>query len=441
MTRPGLAAAAKLPLVLAILLLLPLPGRALTMEEATDQALANHPRIREFRHRARAQEERVGSERAAFWPAIETLYEYTRRDQFFGFFQTRDTSTFTATARYNLFNGFSDLASVREARSRLDASVYELEGVRHDVTLDTRTAFIGVLRARRNLEVARESVELLERQRRDAELFFKAGLTAKNELLEVEVELATASQALLQAESDLRVARQTLERMTGVPVGEEVTVEEFAFGTPMTLDEEPLARTMLERRSELGFLEASRRAEAYRKDAVAGEYYPAIDLSVSHFRFGETFAFEGRPDPLFDEDTQAAVTAEWTLFDGFRRRHDVRAAASEIRAIEERIRDTRDRLLLQLQTALADYRVSAGRIDLARTAVEQAEENYRITENQFRARVATSTDLLDARVFLTRARTEFNNAFYGLRQALATLERVVEHPLTPERAEGEAKGR
>jgi outer membrane protein len=105
--------------------------------------------------------------------------------------------------------------------------------------------------------------------------------------------------------------------------------------------------------------------------------------------------------------------------------------------IEERIRDTGDRLLLQLRTALADYRVSAGRIDLARKAVEQAEENYRITENQFRERVATTTDLLDARVFLARARTQFNNAFYGLRQALTALERVVEHPLiTPEPAFG-----
>jgi outer membrane protein len=427
MKQSGSAAAA--PLVLAVLLLLPASGRALTMEEATARALANNRRIEEFRHRAEAQEERVGSAKAAFWPEASVQYEYVWRDQFFGFFQTRDTSTFTATARYNLFNGFSDLARVREARSRRDGSVHELEGVRSDIALEARTAFIGILRARRNLEVARESVELLERQRRDAELFYKAGLIAKNELLEVEVELASVRQDFLSAQSDLRIARQTLERTMGVPLDEDVTIEEFVFVPPVDLDEEALARMMFERRSELRFLEAIRRAEGYRKDAIAGEFYPAVDFSVSHFRFGETFAFEGRPDPLFDEDTQATITAAWALFDGFRRRSDVRAAASEIRAIDERIRDTGDQLLLQLRTALADYRVSAGRIDLARKAVEQAEENYRITENRFREQVATTTDLLDARVFLTRARTQFNNAFYGLRQALASLERVVEHPL------------
>ncbi|HSL98704.1 MAG TPA: TolC family protein, partial [Candidatus Limnocylindria bacterium] len=70
----------------------------------------------------------------------------------------------------------------------------------------------------------------------------------------------------------------------------------------------------------------------------------------------------------------------------------------------------------------------------------QAEENYRITENQFRERVATSTDLLDARVFLTRARNEYNNAVYNLSLSLAALERVVEGPVSPGSAGGEPPG-
>ena len=80
---------------------------------------------------------------------------------------------------------------------------------------------------------------------------------------------------------------------------------------------------------------------------------------------------------------------------------------------------------------MEEYRVAAGTIALARKAVEQAEENYRITENQFRERVATAADLLDARVFLTRARNDFNNARYGLARSAAVLDRVVERPPTP----------
>ena len=63
---------------------------------------------------------------------------------------------------------------------------------------------------------------------------------------------------------------------------------------------------------------------------------------------------------------------------------------------------------------------------MGRQAVGQAEENYRITKNLFRQRIATNTDLLDARNFLSRARTDYYDAVYGLHLAAATIERVIE---------------
>ncbi|MGB3399707.1 MAG: TolC family protein, partial [Candidatus Deferrimicrobiaceae bacterium] len=201
-----------------------------------------------------------------------------------------------------------------------------------------------------------------------------------------------------------------------------------------------LSRAMLAGRSELKFLEAQRVAREYARDSIRGGYFPSIDLSVAHSRFGETSAFEGLPDPLFDSDTRGTVETTWNLFEGWRTKNDILAEESEIRAITERIRETRDALLLQLKTAVEEYRVSAGRIELSNKGVEQAEENYRITENQFRERVATSTDLLDARVFLTRARNEYNNAVYNLSLSLATLERVVEGPVETGPSPGEQPG-
>ncbi len=423
MKRLGWAAA------LVVSLLLPSSGSGLTMDEAVSLALANNHRVRDFRQRTEAQRQRVESGKAPFWPELEANYTYERQENVFSTFQTEDSSAFTAEVRYNLFRGFSDLNRLKSARSTLDAARFEQKAEEADVVLEVKRAYIEVLRTKRNLEVARESVTLLERQGRDAELFYRAGLTAKNEYLKVEVELASARQDLIRSESAFRVARKTLGRVTGVPVPDEEPIGEIVFGEPLELDEAALADAMMERRSELLFLTAQREARVRTKDSIRGRYLPSLDLSVSHSRFGETFAFEGRDDPLFDSDTRASVEAKWNLFEGFRTKNDLLAESSEIRAIDERILDTREDLLLQLRAAVEGYRVSAGRIALSKKAVEQAEENYRITESQFKERVSTATDLLDARVFLTRARTEYNTAFYDLRRSLATLERVVEGPV------------
>ncbi len=430
----------RLAVVLLISLLFPLPGHALTMEEAVAQALENNHRVRDFRQRTEAQRRRVDSGKAPFWPEVEADYTYERRENVFSSFQTRDSSAFSAEIRYNLFRGFSDLNTLKSARSTLDAARYEQKATEADIALEVKIAYIEVLRTRRNREVAKESVELLERQRHDAELFYRGGLTAKNEYLKVEVELASARQDLLTAESAFRIARKALGRVTGIPVEEDETIEEASFADHVGVHEEALADRMLAQRSEIRFLEARRLARERARDSIRGGYLPSVDLSLTHSRFGETFAFQGLDDPLFDSDTSASVTAKWNLFEGFRTKNDILAESSEIRAIEERIQDTREELLLQLKTAVEGYGVSAGRITLSRKSVEQAEENYRITESQFRERVATAADLLDARVFLTRARTEYNAAFYDLGLSMATLERVVEGPVSPGSAGGETPG-
>ncbi|MGA6992900.1 MAG: TolC family protein, partial [Candidatus Deferrimicrobiaceae bacterium] len=274
-------------------LLIPLPGHAITMGEAVAQALENNHRARDFRQRTEAQQRRVDSGKAPFWPEVGADYTYQRRENVFSFFQTQDSSTFTAEIRYNLFRGFSDLNTLRSARSTLDAARYEQKAVEADIALEVKRAYIEVLRTRRNREVAKESVELLERQRHDAELFYRGGLTAKNEYLKVDVELASARQELLTAESALRIARKSLGRVTGIPVGEDEAIEEVFFPDHVELDEEALARRMLTQRSEIRFLEARRLARERARDSIRGGYLPSVDLSVSHSRYGETFAFEG----------------------------------------------------------------------------------------------------------------------------------------------------
>jgi outer membrane protein len=60
-----------------------------------------------------------------------------------------------------------------------------------------------------------------------------------------------------------------------------------------------------------------------------------------------------------------------------------------------------------------------------------------VTQNQFREQLATTTDLLDARVFLTRARNQHNNAVYDTHLWAARIDRAVEAPL-PGKDEEEA---
>jgi outer membrane protein TolC len=103
----------------------------------------------------------------------------------------------------------------------------------------------------------------------------------------------------------------------------------------------------------------------------------------------------------------------------------------DMRSVEEDIRDTEREIDLQLDRALEGYRINSGNLEVSKKAVAQAEENYRITNQQFKQNISTNTDLLDARVFLSRARTQHINALYDLFLSISEIERVVEAPLEP----------
>lgn len=394
---------------------------ALTMEEAVSLALQNNHRIKQFERQESASREEVGAARSSFYPSLDLMYSYadSTEELFSSAWQ------YTASASYNLFDGFSDLNGLRGAKAEALASLYRKRGVIADTVLSVKAAYAEVLRARRLEETARESVELLERQVRDSELFFREGLIAKNELLEVQVELASASQELLQAEGNRRVAFKRLERAIGTAVsgGEEITDLSEA---PVAVEEtfEALAEEMLDRRSELNLLRARRDARRHEVKALKGGFLPEVDLTVT-YDVREDGTLTGISDAENDE-LRGVVTARWNIFDGLGTTHRKNSAMYLERAAEQELRDTEEELLFQLREALEEYRISKGKLEVARTAISQAEENYRVTESRFRERVATGTDLLDARSFLTRARSQYFNALYDIHIAVARIERVVE---------------
>ena len=55
-----------------------------------------------------------------------------------------------------------------------------------------------------------------------------------------------------------------------------------------------------------------------------------------------------------------------------------------------------DQIRIQVSQAYHNYLLSVKKIEVYKTAIEQAAENYRITKNKYDNNLATTTDLLEA---------------------------------------------
>ena len=405
-------------------MLLPSLSSALTIDEAVRFSLENNHIARQYGELAKAAESGVTSSRSEFFPELNLRYSYMKSDQTaFGAF--KETSVFTIEAAYNLFRGFGDTSLHLKAKAEALAASYKLDSRLADVVLEARAAYINVLRTMHAADTGRESVELLGRQVRDSKRYYESGLIARNELLKAEVELSSARRALIEDEGNHRLAIQRLEHAIGSDLPKGEAFEDISE-TPKVMDltYETLRDEMYEKRSELRYYRAVTDAYRHGMRSVAGGYLPRVDLSMSLNTYGDDATPSGS-EP-YDDETLMMVTASWNIFDGFGTTAEVLRARHELRASEEELKYIESMLSLQLKAAMENYNVSLSSLEVSRAAVSQAEENYRVTENLFRQRIATTTDLLDARNFLSRARTEYYNAVYGLQLSAATIERIIE---------------
>jgi len=78
-----------------------------------------------------------------------------------------------------------------------------------------------------------------------------------------------------------------------------------------------------------------------------------------------------------------------------------------------------------VKSAFVNLKVAEKNIQTAKESLTHAKENLRITNLQYQQQITTSTEVLDARTFLTQAETNYYSALYGYMMSMAELERAI----------------
>ena len=115
----------------------------------------------------------------------------------------------------------------------------------------------------------------------------------------------------------------------------------------------------------------------------------------------------------------------WTFFEWGKEWHQVREVESSQRELEKTRNDLTDQIGLQVRQVLLDLKTAETNIPTTKKAVEQGEENVRVSEERYKAQVTTITEVLDAQTRLSQARVNYYTALYTHHLASARLLRVI----------------
>ena len=393
---------------------------ALTLDEAVNTALKNNYTIQSKNYDYMESLENVKLNNSNYLPKLDASYGYTNTNKANVGFQS-DEATASLKLSYNLFNGFKDLATKESSKYLSLSSQYALNATKQDIVLDTKIAYINYLDKQNALETYKSAYVLFQEQFNDSQNRYNQGLIAKNDLLQVQVNMSSAKQNVVKAQGDLKVAIYQLSNILG---GVNLNNEVIQKIDEQTLKSSIYDEKSLENRSEIQALQMNLESIKELEKSVTSGYYPKVDSSVSHNKYYDEIS----KDIELKEKNQniANVTATWNLYNGGYDSSQSVIYKTKYLSLKSQLEKIKLDIKLQYENAKSNLEVAIDNLETSKLALLQAKENYSIVKNKFDEGISTSTDLTDANYLLTQAKQGFNRAYFDKYLAISTLDRITE---------------
>ena len=298
-------------------------------------------------------------------------------------------------ARMPIYTGGRISAGIAagEAGARAGEAAFEAARAKLHELLVQR--YFGLALAQEAVEVRSATVEGLSRHLEDALRLEEEGLIARAERLRANVALAEAQRDLRTAEEQRTLAGAALAALLAVSdVPQPSTPIPPAPATPslpeLIEQAQRVNPTLAELRSRQVQAEAAVRAER-------GGFMPTLGA------FGRRELYTGDLT-LLDPDWAVGLVAEWTLFDGFQRRARVDQAAARSDRVAALRSDAERQIELLVRQRHEQLVAALARLDSFSTTRELAEESLRAQQLAFEEGLASSLDVIDAELALSRVR-------------------------------------
>jgi len=301
-----------------------------------------------------------------------------------------------------IYSGGRIKYGIESARYLAEAAMLDADDEKEKVIQNLIEAYTNLYKAKKAVTLVQENLEQDKQRVNDLSNLEKNGLLARNDLLKAELQKSNTESLLLDAENSWQLANVNMNLMLGLPDQTELILDSsFVHDIPELKPLEEYVQASLQNRNDLASIDLKRKAAQTGVKATKGEMYPGLAL---------TGGYIAADIPKFLTITNAVNVGAGISYDIgslWKTKAKVKQAEARVKQIEATEAMANDQVRLQVNKNYIEVLSSKKKIDLYEKAVEQADENYRITKNKFDNSLATTADLLDADVAHLRAKLNF----------------------------------
>lgn len=339
----------------------------------------------------------------------------------YGNFATRFGGT------WNLFDSFASWHGIMRAKQVNEAAEHLLDRTDQEILFRVVQSYYGVLLAQKQLEVADHAQQTAKSIMDRSQSRFDSGLVVESDLLSAKVRYAGREQELIRARNNVALAHAQLNVAMGVPADSPYEAADAAAERDLPVPALPdLEQKALTIRPDLKRLDSEQAAQQQSVSMAKSSFGPRVNAFAGWEMDNPTMLAGGGGNNWL-----GGIELQFDLFQGGAKK----AALSRERALAEKIaafkQAASDRVRLEVRRAYYDQDSSRQQVNVARSAIAQAQESFRINQDRYDTGLITITDLLGAEEAVRRTQADYWSAVYQFRTSYANLE-LAGGTLTPQ---------
>lgn len=308
------------------------------------------------------------------------------------------------TATLPLFAGGQIVNSNKLAEVQVEVNKLQLRQSEEEVRLTTTQYFWQTVMLKEKLHTLYIIEEQLTNLQRDVEASVEAGVTNRNDLLQVQLKQNETQSQRIQVANALTLMRNLLAQYMGLGVDSvEVSfqLEDQMPHTPASLYTIP--ESALPQMNEYHLLQQQVKASQLQKKIAVGKNLPSVVI-------GGGYAYENLMGRDYDfwvgfMTVSVPLTAWWGGS------HDIKKHKIAVRNAEDQLKDQSEMLIIQMRKSWNDLTDAYKQVDISRKSIEQSTENLRLQNEYYTAGTCTMSDLLEAQTLYQQSRDQYVESY------------------------------
>jgi outer membrane protein len=398
----------------------------LTLQEAEQLAIQNHPQIQAATQLASAAAAQVQEARSSYYPqAYGSLTGV----------EAENNSRIAAGGLNNpiIYNRFaeglvvSQLVTdfgrthelVKSSNLHAKAQQENVTATRADVLLHVSQAYFAVLRSQAVLQVAEQTVKSRQLVADQTGALQKSNLKSGLDVSFANVDLAQAQLLLIQAQNDVQASFAELSDALGFADQRTFQLTDEPQPPAPPVDIAPLIQEALKNRPELIRQDLDVQAAESFATAERDLWFPTISAA------GATGLIPFRQDTLDSRYAAAGFNVNIPIFNGrlFNARHT--EATSRAKAQQQYLRDLQDRIVRDVRTAWLNASSAFQRLTVTEQLLNESTQAFDLAQSRYGLGLSSIVELSQAQLNVTQAQIAQASAKYDYETQLSVLNYVI----------------